>query len=215
MIRYAITDRFRLGSTEAERRSALLRLARHWAADGMDYVQLREKDLAPAALSDLARELIAVLHAPELARTPKLLINSRADVALAVGADGVHLPSAPAQLTPAQIRRLYSVAGLPEPAISISCHTVAEVTHARDSGADLILFGPVFEKAVWISGSSSSVTRVAEGVGLDLVHEACAAAAPVPVLALGGITVENAAACLRTGASGVASIRLFKSGPAV
>src|SRR5690348_6929666 len=202
MIQYAITDRLRLGSTEAERRRALLRLAGHWAADGMDYVQLREKDLAPAALSDLAREVISALHAPELARHPKLLINSRADVALAVRADGVHPTSAPGQLTPAQIRRLYSVAGLPEPVISTSCHTVAEVTHARDSGADLILFGPVFEKVVSTPASSNSATRVAEGIGLDPVREACAAAAPVPVLALGGITVDNAAACLGAGASG-------------
>src|SRR6266702_2453097 len=200
MLRYAITDRTRFPGDESARHAALLQQAARLAASGIDFLQVREKNLQPADLATLARKLLAILrtHAP----APRLLINSRADIAIAAGADGVHLTSAPGQLTPAQIRKLYSSANLPEPVISVSCHTLAEVAQARDSAATLILFGPVFEK---VAGSQliSAVT------GLDLLRTASATAAPTPVLALGGITAENTPACLAAGAAGVAAIRLF------
>ncbi len=138
-----------------------------------------------------------------VARRPRLLINSRADVALAVRADGVHLTSTPGELTPAQIRTLYASAGLPAPTHSLSCHTLAEVNAAISAAPDLILFGPVFEKR------TGDQLITAEGSGLDLLRQACAAAAPIPVLALGGITAENTPACLAAGAAGIAAIRLF------
>jgi thiamine-phosphate pyrophosphorylase len=202
MLRYAITDRLRLGPDEPSRYSALLNLASTWAASGTDYIQLREKDLPTAALTTLARELLAVLrtHTAPNHRAPRLLINSRADVALAVRADGIHLTSDPGSLTPAQVRALYASANLPEPIVSLSCHTLDDIGRARD--ASLILFGPVFEKRV---GDS----EVRTGTGLHLLRAACAAAAPIPILALGGITDENTPACLSAGASGIAAIRLF------
>jgi thiamine-phosphate pyrophosphorylase len=80
------------------------------------------------------------------------------------------------------------------------------VARARDSAASLILFGPVFEKRI-------GVKPIAAGAGLDLLRAACAAAAPVPVLALGGITQANTAACLAAGAAGIAAIRLFLHEP--
>ncbi len=155
-------------------------------------------------------------------RRPGLLINSRADVAIAVRADGVHLTSSPGELTPAQVRAVYSEAGLLPPTVSLSCHTLAEVVAARGPRArfgsgdelclapdpattpDLILFGPVFEKRI-------GDQPVAKATGLELLRQACAAAAPIPVLALGGITEENAADCLDAGAAGIAAIRLFMS----
>lgn len=223
MLRYAITDRCQLGATEAERSDALVAQAARLAARGdIDYLQLREKDLPAAALAALAHRISDALrtHAPESTRRPKLLINSRVDAAIAVRADGIHLTSSPGELTPAQVRRLYADADLSAPVVSLSCHSLADVMAARGRRAgfgsgdelcfaadpaiapDLILFGPVFEKL-------AVGQLIAEGTGLELLRQACAAAAPIPVLALGGITKENTAACLNAGAAGVAAIRLF------
>src|ERR1035437_6465861 len=192
MLRYAITDRARAPVEKPAQEGALLRQA--------------------ATLASLARKLLAALRCRPTA--PKLLINSRADVAIAIGADGVHLTSATGSLTPADIRQLYASAGLPEPIVSVSCHTLAEVAAAsgpdRDSVANLILFGPVFEKVVAVQEDQNATeTLIAEGIGLNLLHLACAAAAPTPVLALGGITPENTPAALAAGAAGVAAIRHF------
>ena len=209
MLRYAITDRARFAAesgqqAEPTRQTALLRQAARLAAEGIDFLQLRERDLSAAALASLARNLLATLceHNP----ATRLLVNSRADVAIATHADGVHLTSSPNELTPAQVRALYAAASLPEPVISLSCHTLAEVARAASSAPDerptLILFGPVFEKVV----GNKLVTA---GAGLDLLRAACAAAAPIPVLALGGITPANTDSCLAAGAMGIAAIRLF------
>jgi len=212
MLRYAITDQARFPGDEAAREAALLQQAARIAAEGVDFLQLREKDLSPGGLASLARKLLAIFRSHT--NTPKLLVNSRADVAIAAQADGVHLTTDPDGLTPGDIRRLYSSAGLPEPIISISCHTLPEVAHARASAASLILFGPVFEKVVAHTGGAESKdateARVSEGIGLNLLHLACAAAAPTPVLALGGFTPENTDACLAAGAAGIAAIRLFQ-----
>jgi thiamine-phosphate pyrophosphorylase len=152
--------------------------------------------------------LLAILRSH--ASAPKLLINSRADVAVASGADGVHLTSATGELTPADVRKLYASAGLPEPIVSVSCHTLSEIPRARDADATFILFGPVFEKVVSTPSSTASrEARLSEGVGLNLLHLACTTAAPTPVLALGGITPENTSATLAAGAAGVAAIRMF------
>jgi thiamine-phosphate pyrophosphorylase len=201
MLRYAITDRTSFQGDAAAQQAALLRQAGQLALDGLDFLQLREKDLGAGSLAGLARQMTAVLRART--RNTKLLINSRADIAVAIRADGVHLTSAPGSLTPAQIRELYAAAGLPAPVVSVSCHTLEEVARARDDAATLILFGPVFEKCV-------GEQVVTAGTGLELLRAACAAAAPIPVLALGGVTPENTAACVAAGAAGVAAIRLFQ-----
>jgi len=207
MLTCAVTDRVRFSGEHPGRQVALLDQATRLAAAGVNFVQLREKDLPAADLAELARELLATLRAHSPA--PKLLINVRADIALAVAADGVHLTSAPGSLTPSQIRTLYASAGLPEPVVSISCHTLADVAHARAAAPSFILFGPVFEKVIAAPDSHSNETRIAEGSGLNLLHLACATAAPIPVLALGGITEENTSACLAAGAAGIAAIRMF------
>jgi len=204
MLRYAISDRLGLGEDEGTRQAALLGHVRRWASEGMDFVQLREKDLPAAALATLVRRLLQTLrrHSPDASARPKLLIHSRADIALAVGADGVHLTSDIGSLRPAQVAHLYAAAGVPDPFVSVSCHTVGEVARASQSGASLILFGPIFEKRV-------HGRQVAAGVGLAALHEACVAAEGRPVLALGGVTVENASRCMAAGAAGIAGIRIF------
>jgi thiamine-phosphate pyrophosphorylase len=205
MLRYAITDRARFARDEPSRQAGLLEQAARLAALNVDYLQLREKDLPAATLAHLARQILIVLKDSPT----KLLINSRADIALAVRAHGVHLTSAPGELTPAQVRTLYAQAGLPAPVVSLSCHTLEEVTQAANSSEEarpnLILFGPVFEKVA---------AETTPGTGLELLAAACRAAAPIPVLALGGITAENTPSCLAAGATGIAAIRLFQREPA-
>jgi thiamine-phosphate pyrophosphorylase len=214
MLRYAITDRARFTGDEPARQSALLAQAARLAAGAIDFVQLRENDLPADALASLARKLLAILRSHHPA--PRLLINSRADVAIATCADGVHLTSAPGSLTPAQVRTLYAAAGLTGPIISLSCYTLDEVARAASTSPDdrptHILFGPVFEKVVAEArpNQKSIVNKkIAAGTGLDLLRAACLATAPIPVLALGGVTRANAAATLAAGAAGIAAIRLF------
>ena len=122
-------------------------------------------------------------------------------MALAAGADGVHLTAGEDELSPDQIHKLFRLIGAPPPLVSVSCHTLDEVERARDADADLILFGPVFEKRV-------AGQLVVPGRGLCLLG-AATALAPGRVLALGGVTHANAPACLAAGAVGVAGIRLF------
>lgn len=210
MLRYAITDRLRLAAAEPDRREALLSQARRCASDYVDYLQLREKDLPAHQLASLARDVLQVLRGGAQPARTRLLINSRADVALAVHADGVHITSAESELTPDQIASLYAAAHLPQPVVSISCHSLAEVIRARVLAPSLILFGPVFEKVVYDPATAHTTEAlVSRGTGLNLLHSVCEAAAPIPVLALGGITENNIPDCLEAGAAGIAAIRLF------
>lgn len=185
MIRYAIADRSVTSADYAR-----------WVAEGVDFVQLRDKTMEAGALAAKAREMLAALG------STKMLVNGRADVAAATGAAGVHLTAKPDELTPAQVRRVFSLAERSEPVISVSCHTLAEVERARDAEVDLILFGPVFEKRV-------EGEVVLEGVGIDRLRLACQAADGVALLALGGVTALNMDLCLKAGATGIAGIRFF------
>ena len=190
MIRYAIADRDN-ATTEAGR----------WAKDGIDYIQLREKKMNAGELTVLARRVLEEVAAVPGAKT-RLLLNGRADVAIAAGAAGVHLTSHPDELTPVQVRSVFTGSTGREPVISVSCHTLDEVQRAHDARVDLILFGPVFEKRI-------ARQLIRDGSGLEALTDACRAAAGTPVLALGGITLENTPACLDAGAAGIAAIRLF------
>jgi thiamine-phosphate pyrophosphorylase len=193
MLRYAITDRQIFGGNLEVMLERLVVLA-----PDVDYIQLRERDLPASALETFTVKLLTAL-APLPVR-PLVVVNHRADVAIACGADGVHLRSGPGELTPSQVRELYSQAGMPRPGVSVSCHSLEEVARAKD--ADLVLFGPVFEKPL---PSQSPL----HGTGIALLAEACRVAAPTPVLALGGVTPQNQQACLDAGAAGIAGIRCF------
>jgi thiamine-phosphate pyrophosphorylase len=200
MLRYAITSRALYPGDEHKKQAALLHQAARWAADGIELIQLREKDLSAADIAALARKILKAISLT--GSSTRLLINSRADIAIATGAHGVHLPSGRDELTPAQVRSLYASAKLPSPIVTVSCHTLDEVHRARENQATEILFAPVFEKNVPEYGSIP-------GQGLDRLHDACTAAAPVPVYALGGVNLQNAAVCIAAGAAGIAGIRLF------
>jgi thiamine-phosphate pyrophosphorylase len=201
---YYVTDRTQFPGDEPARRSALLAKIADAAQAGVDYIQLREKDLTGRELEILAREAVAIIRENPLTVNHQslettLLINSRTDVALAVGANGVHLPSD--DISPSEVRQIWSKCGASAPArerpvITWSCHTRENVLRAESEGADVAIFAPVFEKI----GSAAA--------GLAALREACRA--KIPVLALGGITIKNAPACLDAGAAGIAAIRLFQ-----
>ena len=206
MLRYAITELIPgQGETAAlNRRSQLEQQLRRWSLCGVNFIQLREKALDAGEQCELARFTMEQLsRLPAGSPRPLLLLNGRADIAAAARADGVHLTSRAGELRPEQVRSVFRAAGLPRCFVSVSCHYLAEVTAAREHGADLVLFGPVFEKV--IKGDP-----VSGGTGLHRLGEACRQAIPVPVLALGGVTEEALSACLNAGAAGVAAIRLFQ-----
>lgn len=191
-----ITDRSQFPGNEASRRRCLLEKIAEANRCGINYVQLREKDLPARDLEVLAREILALRTGNQELKTG-FLINSRTDIALASGADGVHLRSV--DMSPSEVRKLWTHCGAGAPArvtIGVSCHTPAEVAHAAAEGADFAVFGPVFEK------------KSAQPRGLNALREACRE--KIPVLALGGVTLENAELCIQAGAAGIAGIRLFQ-----
>jgi len=202
MLRCAITDGTASSFVNTAQIDRLQSQVRRWASGGIDLIQLREKNLEAGALLSLAEAALQTLR--EMNSPAKLLINSRTDVAIAGRAHGVHLTAHRDELTPKQVRELFTHAGLPPPTVSVSCHTPSDIARARHHAADLILFGPVFEKRV-------NGELVAGGSGLEALTLACTIAEQVPVLALGGITSGNSGACLAAGAAGVAAIRLFTS----
>jgi thiamine-phosphate pyrophosphorylase len=204
---YYVTDRTQLSGSEQARLRNLQQKIFSAALAGVDFIQLREKDLSARELENLGHEVVAGLQRLRTSRwqvKTKLLINSRVDVAIACGADGVHLRSD--DISPSTVRAIWAEAkahaSTPDshkPLITVSCHTSAEVERAASEGADFAVFAPVFEKR-------DRPDR--PGAGLAALGEACQA--KIPVLALGGITFQNAGSCIEAGAAGIAGIRLFQ-----
>jgi thiamine-phosphate pyrophosphorylase len=208
---YYITDRTQFRGNEPERRRALLEKIAEAAHAGVDYIQLREKDLSARDLEILALEAVAAIrslpsttNARELRTNSqtRILINSRTDVALASAADGVHLRSD--DVRPSDARKVVDRSGHRPPTtdhffISASCHSIEDVLRAESEAADFAVFAPIFGK------HQSPGTKP---TGLAALQEACRA--KIPVLALGGVTLDNAGSCLRSGATGIAAIRLFQ-----
>ena len=155
---------------------------------GLPVVQLREKDLPAGELCQLAGELRALT----LAHGARLLVNDRADVALAIGADGVHLPAS--GLAPATVRAILGPGRL----VGVSTHSVAEAEAAAGAGADFAVFGPVYD--------TPSKRSFGEPQGLVALAAACRAAR-LPVIAIGGVTAARVPELSEAGAAGVAVIR--------
>jgi thiamine-phosphate pyrophosphorylase len=193
-----ITDRNQFSGSDQERESRLLVKVAEAARAGVDFIQLREKDLGGRALEALARKALATI--PSGSET-KLLINSRLDVALAVGAHGVHLPAH--DLSPSEVRMVWDRAGRAMPVVGVSVHSLEEVALAEAHGSDFAVYGPVFEKSGRMNPQGLDELRLA-------CHRPDRPAAAMPILALGGVTLENARQCLDAGASGFAGIRIFQ-----
>jgi len=169
----------------------ILRLVQAAVDAEIPLFQIREKSLSARELYEL------VVRAVSITRDTKtqLLVNDRVDVARAAGADGVHLTS---RSLPARLVR--STCGA-EFLIGVSTHSLEEAQAARAGGADFVVFGPVFE--------TESKRAFGPPQGLDNLRAVTRALNDFPVLAIGGITLDNIAACLSAGASGVAAIRLL------
>jgi thiamine-phosphate pyrophosphorylase len=209
---YYITDRKQLSSqnlssqNEDERTRLLLDRIQDATVAGIDAIQLREKDLPTRDLLQLAKQAAKIVRAANAVASrrqrTRLLINSRVDVAVAADADGVHLRSD--DISASEARAIFMHSGIGRPVIAVSCHTVQEVELAEGHGADWAVFGAVFGKA---EGA---------GVGVERLEQACrrkrAANPAMPVVALGGVDLGNAAKCLAAGAAGIAGIRLFQDG---
>jgi thiamine-phosphate pyrophosphorylase len=163
-------------------------------AGDVKWIQIREKDLGARELLDLVRRAVA-LASPH---GTGVIVNERMDVAIAAGAAGVHLPAGSIE-----VDRWRAIAP-PGFLIGASCHTIDEVRGAESTGADYVLFGPVFAP---LSKLSDLAPREIEGL------KEAARAVRIPVLALGGITKENTQMCVDAGAAGVAGISLFQELP--
>ena len=172
MLLYYITDRKSFAGNPREQRAALLRRITDAARAAVELVQLREKDLATMDLEELAREAVALVR--QNSATTKLLINTRADIALAVGADGVHLPAGSAPVT--EIRSNWLRRTKNEPLIGISAHSIEDLRELEARGANFAVLAPIFEK----------IATKAAGIGMNVLREACAGAR-TPLLALGGV----------------------------
>lgn len=180
----------------------LLRKISEAAQCGVDFIQLRERDLSARELEVLAQDAVRTIQNTSSQGNSlhtRLLINSRTDVAISAGAAGVHLRSD--DVSAAAVRAIWERNSDPaSPIVSVSCHSVGDVERAANEGADFAVFGPVFEKK---QGTYSHAST-----GLDSLRQACTST--IPVLALGGVFIDNAAACMEAGAAGIAGIRLFQ-----
>lgn len=154
-------------------------------------IQIREKALTGRVLYELTRRAVEIAQDS----STRVLVNDRFDVALAVAAAGVQLTAQ--SLPAAVVRRESSDRFL----IGVSTHSRGEAEAAQAGGADFILFGPVFETA--------SKRRFGPPQGLDKLAEVVEAVDSLPVIAIGGISLENVGRCLQNGAAGVAAIGLL------
>ena len=141
---YAVTDASQLSRSPADACDALVALAREWAASGVDYIQIREKALPSRTLEALAARIMEAVRASSADQPPtatKVLVNGRADIALAVGADGVHLPASGA-LTPGEVVALFAASGRTSPVISVACHSIRGNRSCPGCGSDNGSFRP-------------------------------------------------------------------------
>ncbi len=209
---YYITNRNAFPGDETARQRQLLEKIAEAARAGVDYIQLREKDLPTRELEKLANEAVKMVKQVQLeTRNPKLetrvLINSRTDIALAVGANGVHLRSN--DISPTEVRIIQSAATRNSKQetrnfiVGVSCHSIEEVRRAAHDGASFAVLAPIFGKE-----TTEKESQRIQPLGLDTLKTACDG--NLSVLALGGVTLENAQICLDAGAPGVAGIRLFQ-----
>ena len=169
----------------------ILRLVEAAVAAGVPLFQIREKLLSGRVLYELVARAVEITRGSNT----RLLVNDRSDIARAAGADGVHLTthSLPADV----VRKIYG----PELLIGVSTHSIEEARIAKVRGADFVVFGPVF--------ATESKREFGEPQGVEKLREITSELRGFPVVAIGGITLDNVAACFDAGASGVAAIRLL------
>jgi thiamine-phosphate pyrophosphorylase len=175
-------------------------------AAGVDWIQLREKDLSGKLAASLTREALRRVSklTGETESATRIIVNDRLDVALAEQAGGVHLGenSLPAEEAKRMLESSPAAKALVhEFLVGASCHSLEAAKSAAAAGAEYLFFGPIF--------ATPSKAAYGSPQGLNHLAEVCGSV-DIPVLAIGGITLANASSCLSAGASGIAAIRLFQ-----
>jgi thiamine-phosphate pyrophosphorylase len=202
-----VTDRLSLPCPPGQNSiDLLLRKIEEASRGGVNWIQIREKDLSGRDSAALTREALSRASenfAPEGSRT-RILVNDRLDVALAGQAGGVHLGENSISVAEAKslVRQSQAAESLGDNfLVGASCHSLDVAESAASEGADYIFFGPVF--------ATPSKAAYGDPPGLARLAEVCRSV-NIPVLAIGGITLLNSASCIAAGASGIAAIRLFQ-----
>jgi thiamine-phosphate pyrophosphorylase len=201
-----VTDRRSLATTTPSNLlTALDRKMEAIASAGVDWIQVREKDLSGKELANVTREALRRNAARAEGRpdATRILVNDRLDVALAEHAGGVHLGEGGLPVAEAKglVERFASRKNF---LIGVSCHSLEAAKAAAGDGASYIFFGPVF--------ATPSKAAFGAPQGLGALADVCRSVT-IPVLAIGGVTLKNAASCITAGASGIAAIRLFQDAP--
>lgn len=198
-----VTDRRSLPlATSSDAIPLLLRTIEAVAAAGVDWIQLREKDLLGAENLELARAALARIRARS--SHTRIIVNDRVDIALAAGAGGVHLSENGFSVPDARrlCARFAKDSAKPlDFLIGVSCHSLGSALGAARDGADYIYFSPIFH--------TPSKAFYGPPQGVERLRQICKAV-QIPVIAIGGITLENAASCYTAGVAGAAAIRLFQ-----
>jgi thiamine-phosphate pyrophosphorylase len=201
-----VTDRMSLSlATPSGNLSALAEKIAELARAGVDWVQIREKDLPARQLTALTQEVLRCMPvaANDRASATRILANDRVDIALTEGAAGVHLGES--SLPVDEVRRFVQArVSVKDFLVGVSCHSLESANAAAAGGADYVFFGPVF--------ATPSKAGFGAPHGVGRLTKICRSV-PIPVLAIGGITLENAASCFMAGAAGIAAIRLFQDAP--
>jgi thiamine-phosphate pyrophosphorylase len=188
---YLITDGKLTAENFREKSAETLTIIKNAVHAEVSLIQIREKQLSARQVFELAS---AAAQITKNSHT-KLLVNDRADIALAAEADGVHLPAS--SLAPEIVR-----ANFPENfTIGVSAHSLAEIERAKLAGADFATFGPVF--------ATPSKKQYGAPQGVAKLREVAETVGGFPIIALGGITGNNFAEALRSGAKGIAAIRFL------
>lgn len=190
-----MTDRLSLAGAPGPAVNLLLQRIEQAAKAGVDWIQIREKDLSGRELTNLVGQAI-----PRVASGTAVLVNDRVDVALVTGASGVHLGERSLPLSEAKKFVGQRLAGK-KFLVGVSAHSLEGATQAAHEGADYLIFGPVF--------ATPSKAGFGQPQGLQRLGDVCHRVT-IPVLAIGGITLENARDCMAAGAAGIAAIRLFQ-----
>jgi thiamine-phosphate pyrophosphorylase len=200
-----VTDRKGLAAAGSNQSEALLKRIATAAAAGMDWIQIREKDLSGERLSSLARAAVAqIKQINERSRTrTRIIVNDRLDVVLSEHTGGVHMgeQSLPVHDVCKWLNAKPDLAERDKFLVGVSCHSVQAAVSAAGDGADYIFFGPVF--------ATPSKASFGAPQGLDRLTEVCSSVS-IPVFAIGGITLDNAGDCFAACAAGIAAIRLFQ-----
>ncbi|MDQ1409475.1 MAG: thiamine-phosphate pyrophosphorylase [Acidobacteriaceae bacterium] len=201
-----VTDRKGFASEGNNQNEALLKHIGIAAAAGIDWIQIREKDLSGRELSSLTRGAVARTKqiSERNRQASRILVNERLDVAYSERAGGVHLGehSLPVQDVRNWLDAKSNLAERDKFMVGVSCHSVQAAASAARDGAGYVFFGPVF--------ATPSKTSFGAPQGLGKLAEVCSSVT-IPVLAIGGITPDNAWDCLAVGAAGIAAIRLFQN----